>query len=116
MLKYGRLMRPAEVLNPGSDGVRLEPVADFDPTAAEMAEYTGTYRSDEAEATYTVEIEDGELVRKDRWGDRERLAPLYPDAFRSRGSTIIFRRDASGQITEMTLSQGRVWDLRFRRR
>jgi YD repeat-containing protein len=90
-------------------------VADFDPTNAEMAEYTGTYRSDEAEATYTLEFEDGGLVMKDRWGNGRGLAPLYPDAFRSGGNTYIFRRDASGQITEMTLSQGRVWDLRFRK-
>ena len=108
--------RPAAVLNPGSDGVRLEPVADFDPGDGEMAEYTGTYRSDEAEATYTVEIEDGELVRKNRWGEGLAMVPLYPDAFSVRGNTFIFRRDASGRITEMTLSQGRVWDLRFRRR
>jgi YD repeat-containing protein len=107
--------RPAAVLNPGSDGVRLEPVAPFDPGEAELAEYTGTYRSDEAEATYTVELEDGGLVMKDRWGNGRGLAPLYPDAFRSGGNTYIFRRDASGQITEMTLSQGRVWDLRFRK-
>jgi CubicO group peptidase (beta-lactamase class C family) len=108
--------RPGAVLNPDSDNIRLEPVAPFDPGEAELAQYTGSYRSDEAEATYAVEIEDGELVMKDRWGDGGRLAPLYPDAFRSGGSTLIFRRNASGQITEMTLSQGRVWDLRFRRR
>ena len=52
----------------------------------------------------------------DRWGEGRRLTPLYPDAFQAGGSTIIFRRDASGRISEATLSQGRVWDLRFGRK
>jgi CubicO group peptidase (beta-lactamase class C family) len=107
--------RPAVTLNPHSDNIRLEPVADFDPTEAEMAEYVGSYRSHEAEATYTVVIEEGELRIEDRWGEGRTLAPLYPDAFRAGGNTIIFRRDASGRISEFTLSQSRVWDLRFRK-
>jgi len=91
-------------------------VADFDPTEAEMEEYTGIFRSDEAEATYTVVLEDGELRMKDRWGQGRALLPLYPDAFQAEGRTIIFRRDASGRVNEATLSESRVWDLRFRRR
>ena len=99
----------------GADNVRLEPVPEFDPSEAELAEYTGTYRSDEAEATYTVEIENGTFVMKDRWGQGSLLQPLYPDAFGAGGNTFIFRRDRSGTVVEMTLSQGRVWDLRFQK-
>ena len=108
--------RPRLVLNPGPDQVSMEPVAEFHPSEAELTEYTGTYRSDEAEATYTMVVENGDLHMKDRWGEGGRLAPLYPDAFQAGGSVLIFRRDASGRITEITLSQGRVWDLRFQRR
>ena len=107
--------RPALVLDPGPDQVRMEPVATVDPSEAKLTEYEGTYRSDEAEATYTVVLEDGALSMRDRWGEGVRLTSLYPDAFRAGGDTFIFRRDAAGRITEMTLSQGRVWDLRFRR-
>jgi len=108
--------RPAAVMNTtGADNVRLEPVPEFDPTEAELVEYTGTYRSDEAEATFTVEIENGTFVLKDRWGQGRLLQPLYPDAFGGGGTTYIFRRDASGGVVEMTLSQGRVWDLRFKK-
>jgi CubicO group peptidase (beta-lactamase class C family) len=109
--------RPAAFLDsPGADNVRLEPVGSFEPTAPELVAYAGTYRSDEAEATYEVEVgEEGVLVLRDRWGQRTALRPLYPDAFSGGGSTFIFRRGTSGQVQEMSLSQGRVWDLRFRK-
>jgi hypothetical protein len=107
--------RPAVTLNPESEPVRMEPVPPFAPMEAQSGEYVGRYRSDEAEATYRVFLEEGELTIENRWGNGRRLAPLYPDAFQAGGNTIIFRRDASGQITGLTLSQGRVWDLRFRR-
>ncbi len=108
--------RPAATMNtPVADGVRIEPVGAFEPTAADLAAYVGTYRSDEAEVTYRVEVEDGALVLKDRYGDGESLAPVYPDAFTQGGSTFIFHRDGTGRITQASLSQGRVWDLRFER-
>ena len=59
----------------------LEPVADFAPTATELAEYAGTYHSDEAEATYTVVVEGGALVIKNRYGQASSMTPSYPNAF-----------------------------------
>jgi len=108
--------RPAATLNsPGADGVRLEPVPGFEPTQEQLAEYVGVYQSDEAEAIYAVEVERGTFVLKDRWGQGRLLQPLYPDAFSGGGNIYIFRRDGSGRVTEMSLSQGRVWDLRFQK-
>ncbi len=108
--------RPAAVLNTsGADGVRLEPVPDSRPTEADLAEFTGTYHSDEAEVTYVAEIENGTFVLKDRWGRGRPLQPLYPDAFGGGGNTFIFRRDSSGRVVAMSWSQGRVWDLRFQK-
>lgn len=106
--------RPAAVMDtPSGDGIRLEPVPVFEPTPSQMAEYEGTYRSDEAEATYTVVVEDGGLVLKDRWGEGRPLRPLYPDAFNGGGNTLVFHRDGSGRVTGVSFSQSRVWDLRF---
>ncbi len=108
--------RPAAIMDtPVADDVRLEPVGEFDPTPEELAEYVGSYRSDEAEATYTVAIDDGALAIRDRYGEGFQLDPTYPDAFRGRGSTYIFRRDAAGRVTGLSLGEGRVWDLRFER-
>ncbi|MFH1763125.1 MAG: serine hydrolase domain-containing protein [Gemmatimonadota bacterium] len=108
--------RPEAVMNTaGAENVRLEPVPAFDPAEAQLREYTGTYRSDEAEATYTVEIENGTFVLKDRWGQGRLLQPLYPDAFGGGGTTYIFRRNGSGEVVGMSLSEERVWELSFRR-
>ena len=109
--------RPAAVFSsPGQPNVRIEPVESFSPTAGDLAAYVGTYRSDEAEATYTVTMEDGTLMARDRWGQGTPLVPQYPDAFDApRGPTIVFRRGASGQVEELSWSESRVWDLRFRR-
>ena len=60
-------------------------------------------------------LEDGELVVKDRWGQGQTLRPIYPDAFSAGGSIFIFRRDQGGRVTEASLSESRVWDLRFRK-
>ncbi|WP_419161660.1 serine hydrolase domain-containing protein [Candidatus Palauibacter sp.] len=108
--------RPAAIMNtPVAVDVRIEPVGEFSPTAADLADYVGAYRSDEAEVTYWVEVEDGSLVLKDRYGDGEALDPVYPDAFTQGGTTYIFHRGDGGRVTEASLSQGRVWDLRFDR-
>lgn len=108
--------RGAAVLtSPVADPLRLEPVDDFEPTATELASYTGDYTSDEAEVTYTVAVEDGSLAMVNRYGRSRALEPVYRDAFSGPLGTIIFRRDAGGRVTGLSLSQGRVWDLRFER-
>jgi len=106
--------RPAANLTtPVADDVRIEPVAAFVPTASDLAAYAGAYHSDEAEVTHRVVVEDGGLAMTDRYGDAVPLEPVYADAFTSRGTTYIFRRNGAGRITGFSLSQGRVWDLRF---
>ena len=61
-----------------------------------------------------------------RYGDGWSLRPLYPDAFTGRSSLVgefqgarqmgiyVFRRDG-GRVSEFSLIQSRVWDLRFER-
>ncbi|HYE57135.1 MAG TPA: serine hydrolase domain-containing protein [Rhodothermales bacterium] len=101
----------------GADGdtVLFEPQPAFAPSAGDLAGFAGTYRSDEAEATFAVAVEDGRLVLRDRYGATRPLRPVYPDAFVGEGGTYRFVRDASGNVTELSVMAGRVWDLRFRR-
>jgi hypothetical protein len=43
------------------------------------------------------------------------LTPVFPDGFSSPLGWIVFHRDASGRPTGLSVSQDRVWDLRFTR-
>jgi CubicO group peptidase (beta-lactamase class C family) len=107
---------PIPVLEtPTGSPARLQPVDVQEPTAADLASYAGVYHSDEAEVTYTVAVEDGQLRLVDRYGDGRPLRPAYRDAFVGPGGMVLFRRNESGRVTGLSISQGRVWDLRFQR-
>lgn len=73
--------------------------------------------SDEAEANFGVEIDAaGALVVTRGPGARFVLTPVYADAFSNRElGLIIFRRDSSSRVTEMSVCQDRMWDMRFQR-
>jgi CubicO group peptidase (beta-lactamase class C family) len=92
--------------------VRVEAVR---PPAGELRAYEGRYASEEAETTLTVAVDGDGLVIRRRPDTTIRLAPLYADAFSSPMGTIIFRRDAARQVQALSVSQDRVWDLRFAR-
>jgi hypothetical protein len=63
-----------------------------------------------------VIVEDGALVIKQRPAVTMKLAPAYADAFTTPAlGVVIFRRDAAGQVTALSVVQDRVWDLRFGR-
>ncbi len=92
-----------------------EPVDPWRPTSTELQELAGTYTSEEAETTFVARVEDGELVLWQRPSNVRRLAPIYRDGFTSGGDTFRFRRDASGRVTQLSLSMDRVFDMRFDR-
>jgi CubicO group peptidase (beta-lactamase class C family) len=94
---------------------RYERVEPWTPTEAELAQLTGTYHSEDAETTYVVRVESGQLVIWQRPNDTRRYAPIYRDAFRSGGYIVRFRRDGSGPPGALSLSLGRVYDMRFER-
>lgn len=92
---------------------RYEPVDAFDPST-DLRQYEGTYHSDDAETTFRVRVEDGRLTMWQRPDRTRTLEPIYPDAFDA-GWTVRFRRDGSGRVNELSLSLGRVYDMRFRK-
>ena len=79
-----------------------------------MRALAGVYTSDEAETTLTVAADSRSLVIKRRPNTTFTLEPLYADTFNApRLGVVIFRRDASGRVTVLSVVQDRVWDLRF---
>jgi hypothetical protein len=92
-----------------------EKVEPWTPVPADLDALAGDYVSDEARVTYTVGVESGRLVIRVRPAARFNLTATYRDAFSSPIGSVRFLRDASGKVTEMSLGESRVWDLRFRR-
>jgi hypothetical protein len=91
--------------------------ASYRPGRKDLAAFAGTYASDEAETRFTIEVDDEGLVLKRRPADEIRLRPRATDAFDGSGGlgVIVFRRGSGGGVTELSVVQDRVWDLRFRR-
>lgn len=94
---------------------RYERVEPWAPTPNDLSDFVGIYRSEEAETTYRVSIDDGVLAIWQRPNNTRSLGAMYRDTFRMGGSVIRFRRDDSGHVTALSLSLGRVYDMRFQR-
>lgn len=78
-------------------------------SAADLNGYAGKYHSDELDATYTILVmpEGGLTVRRDKV-DPVLLTPITLDAFhgRSLGSTVVFVRGVSGDVTGLLIISG----------
>lgn len=92
-----------------------EKVDPWKPSRAELEALVGEYASAEAETSFTVVLDGDRLVVRQRPASRFAMTPTFRDAFSAQIGNVRFVRDASGKVTEMALSQSRVWELRFRR-
>ncbi len=91
-------------------------VAAYAPTAAELNALAGEYYSPDAEATFNVVVEDGRLIIRRRPNSRLPLTAVSKDQFSGAGfQSVRFIRDASDRITQISVRQDRVFDLRFDR-
>tara|TARA_B100001179_G_scaffold25086_2_gene15444 strand:- start:990 stop:1505 length:516 start_codon:yes stop_codon:yes gene_type:complete len=93
----------------------FEPIEAWSPSPDELVSFEGTYTSYDAETTFLVEVTDGVLTLSQRPGRTRMLTPIYSNAFSAGGQTIRFKSDLSGDITELSLSLGRVYDMQFQR-
>jgi CubicO group peptidase (beta-lactamase class C family) len=93
---------------------RVEPVT---PTPENLAQFAGTYVSDEAETSLTVVADGTKLLIKRRPDATFTLEPIYTDVFGAgpRLGTFIFRRNSSGRPIAFSIVQDRLSDLRFER-
>jgi hypothetical protein len=109
-----RGLRHTDAFGTVDELARAQPVKYTDDQLAALA---GTYASDEAETTLTAVVENHALVLKRRPDTTIMLTPAYANAFTADHGlgTVIFRPDASGRATELSVVQDRVWNLRFQR-
>ena len=82
-------------------------------TPAQLADYVGTYASDELEVKLTIALRDGQLVLRRRPADEMPLRATYEDDFDSPIGSLRFSRDASGRVTGFAVFAGRARDVRF---
>ena len=100
---------------PGEPDSFFDKVEAEHPGSGDLAPMAGEYVSDEAETTFNVTLQNDRLVIHRRPDVTIPLTPTYRDAFSSSIGSVRFIRDARGRITEMSVSEDRIWDLRFRR-
>lgn len=94
--------------------VRVPPAT---PSATELVELVGEYASGEAGVTIGVAAEGDSLVMTRSPDTRMRLRPVYKDAFETPMlGVIVFRRDAAFRVAGLSVSQERIWDLRFEKK
>jgi len=106
-----RMRIPSEM----DGGTWYERVERWNPATGDLTALAGDYRSDEAEVTLRVAVEEGRLVIRRRPDSVIPLTPTYRDGFRSSLGVVRFLRDAAGRVNELSVSESRVWDLRFRK-
>jgi hypothetical protein len=83
-------------------------------TDTELAAYTGRFRSTEVDATYTLSVDRGSLVLRLNRGRSLRLNPVAPDEFENEElATIVFQRNASHQVSGLSLFSGRARNVVF---
>jgi len=100
----------------GDDSTRYEEVRP-PATVIPVADYVGTYASDELEMRYTVVARDGKLYLTRRPYQEFEMRPVYADDFATSVGlgTLRFARDAAGKVTGFSFYAGRVLDVRYKR-
>jgi CubicO group peptidase (beta-lactamase class C family) len=84
------------------------------PTAAELAEYAGTYYSEELDTRYTLTVKDGKLILRRKKFDDAPLRPTFAEVFTDSDlGDFKFIRDAAKRVSGFELNAGRVRHLQF---
>jgi CubicO group peptidase (beta-lactamase class C family) len=111
----GRPLRARRIAPDGEQ--RFVAETPWTPTAAELAAFAGEWRSDEAGASFTFAVEDGQAVLKQRPARNMKLRPLYQDHFgplAGDAQVVWFTRDPTGTLT-MHIGASRMRDMPFTR-
>jgi len=93
----------------------FEPVEAWSPSPDDLVSFEGSYTSYDAETTFQVQVSDGALTLSQRPGRTRTLTAIYPNAFSASGQIVRFMSEGDAQATELSLSLGRVYDMRFQR-
>lgn len=86
------------------------------PTPNELMPLAGIWHSDEADASFTIAVENDKAFFVQRPDTRLQLRPQFKDHFSvGIGQVLWVTRDANGQITKLHVGAGRMRDMPFER-
>ncbi|MEW6364358.1 MAG: serine hydrolase domain-containing protein [Acidobacteriota bacterium] len=108
--------RPQMVVQPaGRDKRFFDPLDPWAPTAAALAQFAGSYSSDEIGTAFRFEVADGKLYLRHRTLPDRPLRPTTVDGFNLGPLSFTFTRDSKKRADGFSLSMGRVKNITFRR-
>ena len=96
--------------SPGDMFVRSDP---FAPSATELDDFAGIYRSDEMDVAYRMVVRDGRLRLERLKANPAGLEPVVRDTFSSPAGVFRFTRDGQGKVNGFVLEAGRVRGVKF---
>ena len=116
-IESGDQSRPSViVIREGYSEEVLRPVNWAEEGSIDLADYTGTFESRDAETVIKLTVDDGELIAHRRPADTFELEPLYEDTFTASGFGLIrFFRNEQGNVIRFAYSSGRVYNMNFSR-
>jgi CubicO group peptidase (beta-lactamase class C family) len=94
----------------------FEFVSPSTPSATQLADYAGSYVSQEIEPVYRIVIQDGKLMLARVKHKPALLEPRTLDVFTAEIGTIRFMRDSNRRVSGFVLNSGRIRNFRFTRR
>jgi len=110
--KPGRLEQSFD----GDKAEIYESVVTVDPTAAQLAEYTGAFVSDEIEPVYRMSVQDGKLTLTRLKHKPDPLRPTMQDVFVGQTGTLRFNRDPNRHVSGFILDAARIQGFQFTRK
>ncbi len=97
-----------------NDTIRYTAVAEWQPSAADLAKFNGEWFSDEAEAKVKFTADGQAAFISIKYSPPSNLKPLYKDCFTDgEGRLVWFDRDGSGNPMTMHIGAGRMRDMPF---
>ena len=100
--------RPAQV---------FDAVEAFKPAAAQLADFTGSYFSEELDVAYVMSLEGGTLNVANREERKRPLNPTFKDSFALlSGVQFEFHRDVQGRVAGFVVHVGRIRNVKFVKR
>jgi CubicO group peptidase (beta-lactamase class C family) len=80
----------------------------------QLADFTGSFYSEELDASYRLSVENGRLTMMNRDDAKRPLTPRPSDVFSAPGGVQLeFSRDAQGKVMGFGVNAGRIRNVRF---